>query len=206
VARTYRITINCTHVIGMKFAPTLHYQTDVPTAGSEPDPDDVANGVWGVIATDIRNAASDWVTFDDLVAGEEVIPPDIGVSGVKILNVPGLLVHGDAKIPTGASPLLNLHTGTRSRSARGWTHPPGPTASTQLNGQQWSSAYITLLNNLAAKLDDSFDLGTVFPTHVNPVVYSRKRHVAGESPYTFRVTGATVNPEVKWLRSRMTTP
>lgn len=206
MARTYRATINCTHIIGPKFAPTLHYQTDVPTGGGEPDPNDVASGIWGVIATAIRNVASDWVTFDNLVVGEEVLPPDIGVSGIDVLNVPGLIAHGDAKIPTGASPLINLHTGTRSRSARGWTHPPGPTNSGELNGQDWIAGYLTLLDNLAAVLSDSFSLGSLFPTTVNPVVYSRKRHVALETPYTFKVTGATTNAQVKWLRSRMTSP
>jgi len=43
-------------------------------------------------------------------------------------------------------------------------------------------------------------------THVNPVVYSRKRHRDGLTPYTFRVTSATVNPKSHWLRSRTSSP
>ena len=59
---------------------------------------------------------------------------------------------------------------------------------------------------LAAKLDDSFDLGSIIITHVNPVVYSRTRRLRGESTWTFKVTSATANHQVRWLKSRLTAP
>jgi hypothetical protein len=49
-------------------------------------------------------------------------------------------------------------------------------------------------------------LGSILPTTLNPVVYSRTRHLRDTSPWTFRVTNVSVNPAPHWLRSRTTSP
>jgi hypothetical protein len=71
---------------------------------------------------------------------------------------------------------------------------------------EWGEPYFSALQEWCLQLDNSFDLGDLFPTHVNPVVYSRKRHLAGLEPHTFRVTSASPRPQCRWLRSRSTTP
>jgi hypothetical protein len=76
----------------------------------------------------------------------------------------------------------------------------------QLGGDTWISGYQTKLAAFAAVLDDSFNLGTIDITHVNPVVYSRTRHQRGEDPHAFRVTSATANTKAHWLKTRMSTP
>jgi hypothetical protein len=108
--------------------------------------------------------------------------------------------------PEGMVPLINLHTNTRSRSARGWHHLASSHWSDDISYNAWSSGYQTTLNAYAALLDDAFDLGTVLVTHVRPVIYSVTRRKNGFTPYTFDVVKATANTTPHWLRSRMTAP
>jgi len=75
-----------------------------------------------------------------------------------------------------------------------------------MSGNQWTSAFKAILGTLAALLDDDMSLGSVDPSTLHPVVYSRTRHMRGLSPYTFKVTSATVNASEHFLRSRMTSP
>jgi len=206
VARVYRLTFQCTGANAELIQPSLHYQTDVPPAGDEPDPNDVAAGVWGVLGTQFLACFHNEVNVHDLVALEETLPPAIGVAGLHHVGLAGTLTGAGDWLPEGLVPLINIHTDTRSRSARGWVHMPNPRYSNFISNNVWSGGVNTALDAFAAKLDDSFDLGAVFPTHVNPVVYSRTRRSRGEDPFTFRVTGATARRTVAFLRSRMTTP
>lgn len=206
MARTYRATFECVFSGGILIEPSLHYQTDVPTGGDEPDPSDVASGIWTSVGTVFRAITSDYIQINDLVVTEQTIPPALGVAGVHHVGLPGLLAHGGNDLPTGLCPVVNIHSGTRSRSARGWMHPGPPVDHPNCDGNQWATTYQTLLDNFAAQLNATFSLGSLFPTTVNPVVYSRTRHLRLETPYTFQVTGATANKTPKWLRSRMTTP
>ena len=186
--------------------PSLHYQTDVPLGGDEPDPSDVASAIWTHIGTAFRACFSSGVTVHTFVCAEEVLPPSIGVAGSTSVELGGTAgASGDA-IPQGITPIINLHTNARSRSARGWMHLPPPPGSANINTNTFTSTHLTRMTTLCALLDDVLDLGTVFVTHVNPVVYSRTRHANGLEPYTFQVKSATANPTPHWLRSRMTTP
>ena len=185
---------------------TLHYQTDVPPAGDEPAPDDVANGIWGVIGTAFLAASPTNCHVDTVDVLEMVLPGGAPVGGTKVVNANGTQVTTNKFMSRGTCLGVNLHTAVRSRSSRGFMHLPGALDTSYAGGQTWGGGYLTHANTLAALLDDSFDLGAVLITHVNPVVYSRKRHVDGLSPFAFRVTSATVNPMVRYLRSRDTTP
>lgn len=207
MARTYRATVKMHGTSdGVLMQPSWHYQTDVATGQSEPAPNDVADGIWSLISADWRSLTPTNVVIDELVVVEQVVPGDVPTAGVKTINLAGLASSYIGENPRELCPLFNLHTATRSRSARGWFHFASITASTLLNGGNWTSGFLASLGNIAAKMDDSFDLGVAFPTHVNPVVYSRKRHILGQTPYTFRVTSATVNPHPAWLRSRRRSP
>jgi len=207
VARTYRATIRCHDTVTLALIePTLHYQTDVAPAGSEPDPNDVASGIWGVIGTAFRAASPTVCMVDALDVVEEVIPPDVAVGGTFAVNALGTLATANQFLSRGTCLGVNIHTATRSRSARGFVHLAGCLSSSYAGGQTLGGAYLTAAQAFAALLDNSFDLGVVLPTHVNPVVYSRTRRARGESPYTFQVTSATVSPVVRYLRSRDSTP
>jgi hypothetical protein len=206
MARIYKATIVCVAADGTLFEPGLHYQTDVPTGGSEPDPGDVANGIWGVIGSTFMPLTPSTITIASVDVREQVLPPAIGVAGHRTLGGSGTADPGDHLLPKGLAAIIRLKTNTSSRSARGYTTPPPRYSSGALSDGSWSSTYMTLLSAFAATLDDSFDLGSVFPTHVNPVVYSRKRHLEDADPWAFRVTSATVNTKPHWRRSRMTSP
>lgn len=207
MARTYRATIQA-HMVsdGALIMPSFHYQTDVPTGGSEPDPNDVADGIWGHVGASYTGHVLDTAHIDELVVSEQTVPPAIGVAGSHTINVPGLASSYSGDMPRALCPLVNLHTGTRSRSARGWTFLPPITAVAELSSGKWTSAFLTTFGALAALFADSLTLGSLFPTTLNPVVYSRKRHLEGATPYTFKLTSTSINPEPAWLRSRLTAP
>lgn len=195
---------------GILFQPSLHYQTDLPAGdplASEPSPNDVAQGAWGVFGQELRNTVPAGVVFHEVVAAEEVLKPDIGAAGgYTIGDLPGTLT-GSGSGPAALSAVVNLHTELRSRSARGWVKLFSPIATTTyVTGSTWAAAYMTLARAFAAKLDDSFNIGAVIITTVHPVIYSRTRHERGNTPYVFRVTNATVNPQVRWQRSRLSAP
>lgn len=186
--------------------PSLHYQTDLDALSSEPNPDDVASGAWGVWGTALKNAVNTNVHIDGIDAIEQTVPPAIGESGTFNVNADGLLGVSDDELPREVVPIINLKTHTRSRSSRGYLTLPGPYSVARLLNKSWATTYVTALQTFADLLDNSFDLGVVNPTTVNPVVYSRKRHLGGASPWTFRVTQATANTRPHWRRSRGTSP
>jgi hypothetical protein len=142
----------------------------------------------------------------ELLVVSEELPPDLAVGASHIVNEVGTASTATPNAPEGMVPVINLHTDVRSRSSRGWLMLPGPMLQNAIEGNFWSSGYQSAYNAFAAVLDNSFDLGTVFVTHVNPVVYSRTRRIRAQSPYTFKVTSATSNHQVRWLKSRLTAP
>jgi hypothetical protein len=125
------------------------------------------------------------------------------------LETPGLYPLAGGKLSHALVPVINFHTATRSRSARGWQMLAGPRREADCAGDNWdqTTAYWSALQSYAALLEDHLTY-TVAPigTILRPVVYSRKRHHANTSPWTFDVTSATVNPQSRWLKSRLTSP
>jgi hypothetical protein len=206
VSRIYRATIKATYGDNALAMPSFHYQTDVPPLGDEPDPQDVADALWSHWGSAALAALGD-VHVASLLVTEEVLPPDIGVAGEHTVNLNGTMAAGTGTAaPDGLTVVLNRHTGTRSRSSRGWTLWPGPSNNSYLNHNVYTAGALAAYNALAALLDDSMDLGSITPTHLNPVVYSKTRRQREEEPWTFRVTSVTVNSVPHWLRSRMTVP
>jgi len=206
VARIYRLTFKCVTSNGILVEPSLHYQTDLSLGGSEPDPSDVAAGVWGHIGTQFLSCFSAITTCQELLALEEVVPPAIGVAGVHSVGLPGTLAGSGDSIPPGLVPLINLHTDTRSRSARGWMHPPSPQWADRAGYSTWDGTMLSVLGDFASLLDDVITIGSVITTDLRPGVYSRTRALRGETPDFFHLVSASVNHTPKWLRSRMTTP
>lgn len=208
MARVYRLTIKGHQSNGALFEPSLHYQTDLSFIGDEPDPDDVASGLWTLLGTQFRAITPTDATVDEVIAVEEVLKPAVATGGAHAVNAAGTWTPTGGQQSFGVAPVINRHTATRSRSARGWFFGPSPGYATLSGATGWqqSGTYWTNLAALAAKLDDSYDLGTIDITHVHPVVYSRTRHERGQTPYVFRVTSGSVNPQVRWLKSRLSSP
>lgn len=206
MARIYRATLRCHASDGTLFEPSLHYQTDVPPAGDEPEPSDVAAAIDTKLQAALRAILPATGVYEGCFVAEQVIPPDIGVAAVQVNGSSGNLVATDGNTPHGVVPIVNLHTGISSRNARGHLVPPSPGSALFGSGRKWSTSYLALLTTFANLLDDSMDLGSLFPTHLNPVVYSRTRQLRDQEPWTFRVTSASVNPTPHWLRSRQSAP
>jgi hypothetical protein len=145
--------------------------------------------------------------LDELVVTQEVLPPTLGIAGSHTVNAAGTGAGGTGtQLPDGLTLTIDLHTGTRSRSARGWMLWPGPSNSSFVSHNAYTSAWLSVVQNFANLLPDAITLGSTLPTTLNPVIYSRTRALRGESPTTFRTTAATLKTQPGWLRSRMTTP
>lgn len=207
MSRVYRCTFMATYADGTLVEPSLHYQSDLPPLGDEPDPDDVASGLYGLLGADYLQTLPPGVTLHDLVCTEQVIAPAIGVQGSHHVGLPGTGTAGAEDLPRELVPILNLRTDTVSRSARGHIFLCSPGDKTKLVARDWQQAYIdAVYAPFAAKLSSSYDLGAVTPTHMHPVIYSRTRHQRSEDPYTFQVVSAALKVRPTWLRSRATTP
>lgn len=205
MARIYRATFMTTYGSTL-VEPSLHYQTDLDVGGDEPSPNDIADAIWTELGGAYLAICSPSMHTDALVVSEEVVKPAIGVAGVHSVNTSGTYTGSGATAADGINAIINIHTGTRSRSARGWFHAPPPQYEERLQGNGWASAYKTRLDTFAALLDNVMELGTIVVTRLRPVVYSRTRHRLNEEPWTFDVNNATVNVTQHWLRSRMSSP
>lgn len=207
VSRVYRCTFRGSFSNGALAMPSVHYQTDLPDLGSEPDPADVAQGVWNLLGTAFLACCHTSYTVTSVDAVEEVLKPDVAAGGSYPIVAGGGMLSGTAGLSHAQAAVIDLHTETRSRSARGWLKMPSPLVNTNLSGDTWHSGYVALLQSFAALLDNSFDIGDPpFNTHVNPMVYSRTRRKRAEEPWVFRVKTATVNPQARWQRSRLSVP
>ena len=206
MAKPWKVTIRGSYSDGTLAYPSVHMLTDVPTGGDEPTGSEIASGTWGVFGTEYKAICPTTFTIHEVVATECVLAPAIGDAGSHSVEQAGTLAGTDSAMPRSVVPLINLHTNVSSKSARGWIFLPGSGDTSKLTGRTWGTTMKTALDALAAKLDDSFDLGSLFITHVNPIVYSRTRHKAGLEPHTFKVTSATTSTKVHFLRSRDSNP
>lgn len=206
MSSVYRVAIQAHVNDGTLLMPSLHYKEDVPAGGSANDEATIAANVWAHIGPAFLACIPTRDTVDSIEALEEVVPPAIGGAGTHTVNQTGTLSGTGDSMPEGNVPILNFHTNTRSRSARGWMHMPSPHWSDYVSGNVWGGAGLTALNALAALLDDSITEGGAFPCTLVPVVYSRTRAVRAETPFAFDVTSVTLNPRVHWLKSRMSVP
>jgi len=142
-----------------------------------------------------------------LVRSEEIPASGIlPVEAFRSVSSAGVLAVTEGDLPRELVALVNLHTATSSRSARGYITLPGPYSEGYLTGKNWAGTYATAGNAFADLLDDTFTLGSALPSTVRPVVYSRTRRIRNFTPYTFHVTGATFNTRPHWRRSRGTSP
>lgn len=207
MSRIYRCTVKAHFSSGILVEPSVHYQTDLSLGGDEPDPDDVATGIWDHIGSAWLNTAASGLHFDELIVAEQVVPPALGAAGSHTIDTGGTssLTSGD-DMPTGIVAIVNVHTNTRSRNSRGHFCLSPPAVSGVHAAQGWTSGYTTAVNSLCALLDDVITIGSIITTDLRPVVYSRTRHLNNTAPWTFPVSSATLNPTCHWLRSRMTSP
>lgn len=187
--------------------PSAHWQTDVPDIGSEPNPDDVATQLWASIGNEFRAVSSATLTVHELVVTEEVLKPSIGVVGAHTVGLAGLVAVGTDVLPAACVPLINIHTQTHSRSARGWQFLGSTMNAAELStAGVWETTFLANLQLYADRLAANVGIGDINITTAKPVIYSRTRHQRGQTPYVFSVSNAKANPAPTWLRSRRTSP
>ena len=193
----------------------VHYQTDVPVAGTEPDGDEVLDLIAahysssGHNMTVWRNATFNNVELVRIRVREEVEywSGEIGAVFTEDINLMGTIVHSGstAQTPSGLCAWFAFTTGVASRSARGGTHGPflGDVNPLDVDGTfVTTGGWYTPNNTLADAIEDALE--NVFQTtgDINPVVYSRTRRMRGQSPYTFQIDEVELKKDPRWLRRR----
>jgi len=206
MSRVYKLTFKCAHDDGTLSMPSVHYKEDVPAGGDNNDPSQLASVVWTHVGAQFKACFTSSTSVKEVLALEETVAPTIGVAGAHTVNEAGTLTGSGDSMPQGCVPLINIHSNTRSRSARGWFHMPSPRLADRVSANVWDSTMLSILNSLCGVLDDSISEGGTFPPTLVPVVYSRTRAVRAQDPFAFDVVSLSVNPKVHWLRSRMTSP
>jgi hypothetical protein len=192
----------------------VHYQTDVPVAGSEPSAAAILDHILdhfsssGHNMTKWTNAMYSDTRLTQARVRQEVEPGsgDIPEVASEDLSLPGTLSIGTgAQAPSGLALWLKYGTSAAIRSARGGTHIPGGMSVLTLDsGGTWDSGttYWTNVNTLAASILDKID--NVFDTtgDINPGVYSRTRRARGFEPFFFELESVTPDENPRWLRRR----
>lgn len=209
MANVYRVQWVGTDASGATNVTGFHIQTDVPTLGEEPDPNDILDGFDGAYTTIFRTCVPGSFSFVSLQLRQMVLPDssEIPVAAEKALSGGGEGDDGDGTLSTSLTIILGLTTNAALRSARGYMAIPSPVNPALMDSENIiGGALHDAIDNLGSAIEDSFDVGSTFPTHCNPVVYSRRRHLELLDPFTFRITGHKVNRRIMWRRSRVSIP
>lgn len=187
----------------------FHIQTDVPTGGSEPDPNDVLDGFDDHFTSYLTPCIPDTVDLVALQLRQLVTPgtESVPAAAEKSLSGNGQGEGADGTVSTSVCQILGLTTNAALRAARGYMALPSPFYAEQMADENHiSGSQVSALNAFGAQIETSYSLGEFFPTNCNPVVYSRRRDSLHFDPFTFRITGHKVNTRVMWRRSRVSIP
>ena len=206
MAFIYHAVFHATYDDGTLALPGLHYQTDLPALGDEPDPHDIAVELaehLGFAFLDLLPTNARW---DSLELTQIPDPGEVGIAASAPQGSPGQLDAGQADLPKGVVAVISKKTSQASRSARGHIVLPSPLNEAYLDNGNWTGVYIDKLDNFAGLLSDSLEIGSLIDSFIRPVVFSRTRQLAARVPYTFPVTGAVPRIKATWLRSRQSSP
>jgi hypothetical protein len=216
MAKVYRYTVKVDDR-GVECDTTMHWQTDVNPAGSEPSPDTVLDLLDQHFSSSGTNM-SKWLALIQNGAKlretrlyEEVEPgsSDPPTGSVNLYNLSGTqgALSSDAP-PVELCAFIAFVTAKLGRSFRGGTHSPPISSVTALGSTGlFDSAWAGYVNytNIRDLMIDQFDDGGAFATQFKPVIYSRVRRARGES-FTEQITSGIVRNNLRWLRRRTTAP
>lgn len=192
----------------------VHYQTDVPLAGTEPSASTVLNLILNHFSssshnmTKWTNAMYSQTRLTRAVVRSEVEPGsgDIPETAEEVLSLPGTLSIGTGvQLPSGMCTWLKYDTGVAIRGGRGGTHLPGGMSALVLDSTgrfDTSLTYWTNVNACAASILDKLDNVFSSTGDINPGVYSRTRRARGFSPFFFELEHVTPDRDPRWLRRR----
>lgn len=199
----------------VEFVQSVHYQTDVPLAGSEPAAADVLDYILAHFSSSAHNV-SKWAacsptttTFDRAAVVQRVTPDsgDLAATADELIGFSGYNAVGDNKLSPEHCGWIHTDSGLASRSGRGGVHGGPILNSAYLEGGgdiAPGSAYGIGMIALAASIEDVID--NVFSTtgDLKPVIYSLTRHKRGLDP-TSDIETAVFRKKIRFLRSRSRT-
>jgi len=200
---------------GQEQVSSLHYQTDVPVAGSEPSGTTVLNQLLEHYSSSAHNlsifraCAYSACTFTECRVRQEVEwwNGEIGSVATESIGLSGTLGSvGTSATPSGLCPWISLKADVASRSARGGLHLPGPFSALALGGDgSWNTGgtLYANINTLATSIEDALEDVFGGTGDINPVIYSPTRRRRGQSPFAFQVADARPSSEPRYLRRRM---
>lgn len=202
---------------GVACVSSLHYQTDVPIAGSEPSPQTVLDKLDEHFSTSGKNMGlwrallNNGAKLVETRLYEEVDPlSDDAPAGVlnpyDLAGTSGSL--GSDVLPVELCVYISLTTAKLGRSYRGGVHTPPMSDPADLSntglvdtGRPIYTAYGALGTAIVDVLDDVFST----TGDIKPIIYSRTRRSRGLS-FSEDITAARVNTKARWLRRRATAP
>jgi hypothetical protein len=211
VAKVWRLSWVSSTDGGVELINTQHVQTDLGLGESEPSAANVADAIDDHYRDAYKDLLSVNFTLHSLET-RECLPAsstDVPEAHTTTIEEAGTLAVGTLGLPNEMCGLIKLRTASASRAARGYMVPPSPQSITALDTSRlWATAggYWAALQAYAELLDDVIDTGGIGAVDLNPVVYSRTRHNASLSPFTFQVTQAIAVRTPHWRRSRSTAP
>lgn len=213
MARVYRFTVEGFTPLGDLWEMNLHYQTDVPVAGTEPTIDYILTQLAQHYSTSgenllkLANTISTGCGITRLRIYQRVAywEGEIPESQVRDYSVTGTLTAGTDVPPQPVCPWFKLQTALAGKSFRGGTHGgPVPSASYFDGAGRFDTTgtYWTNLEVLRAAIGDHLNDNFQTTGDINLVVYSETRHRRGQD-HVNKVTTVSKLREARWLRRRM---
>jgi hypothetical protein len=143
---------------------------------------------------------------------EEVVPHsgDIPEASFKTLTGAGTRVASSQHLSPGLCILAKVRSNAAVRGGlgRAWM-PPALDEGQAAGGGTWlttGSYWTKSIAYMDARTADHDGPGVVDFFRLSAIIYSRTRRARGESNYYFDVTGYSMHPEQRFLRSRTTAP
>jgi len=213
VANVWRFTVEGKLYNGDLWEWNLHYQTDVPLAGSEPSAETVLTQLAQHYSSTGENLQKISVlmasncTIDRLRVFQRVATWDgeVPEATVRDYAIAGAASVGSDVLPPALCPWIKCTTAKAGRSFRGGFHLCNPVNVDLLDGTgrwQTGTTWKTNADALAVLVYDVLE--DVFSTtgDIIPVIYSETRHRAGLDQ-TEKITNAQLSLSPRWLRRRM---
>lgn len=189
----------------------VHATTSAPLGAGAPSAHDVADKVDTQLGAKFAAVVPQTGALDTINVVEEVDPGDpsaIPEAYEKVVARNATYSPGVFNIASALCGMLKVRTNAAVRSGHGRLFLPPVFSSTPLaanNTWATSSTWLTNVNALAAELAGGFEGGAWWSSgwDARLVVYSRTRRARGISTYWFGVTGVALDPQQRWLRSRL---
>lgn len=189
----------------------VHAVSSAPLGSSSPSAHDLADKVDSVIGAKFAAVVPMTGALDTINVVEETDPGDLSAipeAYEKVVARSATYNPSTFNVASALCGMLKVRTNAAVRSGHGRLFLPPVFSSTPLaanNTWATSSTWLTAVQALATELQNGFEAGSWWTAgwDARLVVYSRTRRARGISTYYFGVTGVALDPQQRWLRSRL---